>query len=104
MADEQVSTSGTSSFADRVSREATWMQFAAFLACLTFFAVLIVKGILGATFGSIWHACKTICCPRRAKIAPDQPVCTDGEEMTWDRAFGYIERTRPPASYKMENN
>merc|ERR1712100_696253 len=45
----------------------------------------------------------TACCPRSMRVTPDM-VCADGEEVTFEKAQPKIEKTRPPASYKMENN
>jgi len=159
-----VDAAGTSSMAERVSREATWMSFVAFLVTLSFLALLIFKIIVGATFGSMFASIRTACCPKRAAVFPESPSsgsgasrrpvagdtvtildtdvtqasCSDQinqpariledkkdeapysisgcdvqlrecdvqlvEEITWDRVFNYIEKTRPPASYRMERN
>jgi hypothetical protein len=98
------SDTGTMGFSDRVTRESTWMSFAALIITMCFLCFIVVTKIMGATFGSTLSFCMTLCCHKKSKIAPDSPVDKDGEEITWDRAQPYIERTRPPASYRMENN
>jgi len=115
MASQHLNTTGVNTtggslvgISDRVTREATWMSFAAFCLTMVFLTTVILKIVVGATFGAVFTACKNVmyscCCPKSAQVAPSSPVCADGGEMSWDKARNYIENTRPPASYCMENN
>jgi hypothetical protein len=96
----------TVNWTERVALECTWMSFVALCMFFAFFGLLIVKVIIGGTFGSIVAACRTACCPKRVPTLPSASTGEDGEdkEPTWDRCWRYIEKTRPPASYRMDQN
>jgi hypothetical protein len=104
-AQDQSSGDGAeNTIADRVSRECTWMSF---VICALFAAALVLvllRLILGATFGSMLASCRTICCPNYGRVAPSDMVCEDGEEVTFEAARDWIDKCRPPASFRMEEN
>jgi len=105
-------------FAPRVSKESTWMLFVLFVLSVTAWVVWTVLWILGGTFGSLWDVVVTTCFPKKARVLDEEEAAAleRGEtstkfgnidlaaSMDWVAASEHIERSFPPASYKLERN
>jgi len=105
-------------FAPRVSKESTWMLFVIFILSIAAWVVWTVLWILGGTFGSLWDVVVTACFPKKARVLDEEEAAAveRGEtstkfgsidvaaSMDWVAASEHIERSFPPASYKLERN
>mmetsp|Transcript_25411 Transcript_25411/g.46121 ORF Transcript_25411/g.46121 Transcript_25411/m.46121 type:complete len:1023 (+) Transcript_25411:81-3149(+) len=103
----------------RVSLESTWMIFLLFVLIVGAWVLWTVLWILGGTFGSLWDIVVATCCPAKPKVMDEEEVAAleKGQTstkmggsidiaatMNWVAASEHIERTFPPASYKLERN
>eukprot|EP00927_Polykrikos_kofoidii_P017680 TRINITY_DN18074_c0_g2_i2.p1 TRINITY_DN18074_c0_g2~~TRINITY_DN18074_c0_g2_i2.p1 ORF type:complete len:978 (-),score=164.34 TRINITY_DN18074_c0_g2_i2:85-3018(-) len=97
----------------RATRDSTWILFVALLISILILVLMVLFGILGATFGEAWKVVVAVLCKgKSAKIVPasttkvidDGVVLVSADGICWDDVSDRLSMVCPPISYRVEAN
>eukprot|EP00913_Durusdinium_trenchii_P004861 g4515.t1 len=107
-------------FFPQFTRESTWMFVILLALLIVLWVCRLLAWIIGGGVSTASDFLVALCCPRWRKSQPSmdeiKAALKKGERqinghtidvaatMNWDRAFGHIEQTFPPASYRFERH
>jgi len=93
-----------SGLVERLTKESTWMIFLLLIFCIGLWGVWTVLWILGGTLGEFGKCILLCLCPKATTRVSVSEVDSASDKVTWDQAQVIINRSCPPASYRMEKH